>query len=253
MRSRAASYHLRLRRGDLPPTVLLPGDPARASRIAATWDSSTPVAENREYRSLRGRVQGVPIGVVSAGIGGPSMAIVVEELARVGARTILRVGSSGPIDPHLKGGEVAITLAAARWEAASHAYAPAGWPAVADPEVFQALVDAARSLGVRYAVGLTATVETFHRSQGRPGWKALPSAPGVYGIRQLRQLGIMNIEMETSTLLTVARLYGLRAGAICSVYPDGAGGDPVPRGEVEAIRVANEAVVRLASIPARSP
>ncbi len=239
-------YHLKARPGELPPTVLLPGDPARAERIAAAWDSSESLHDSREFRSLRGRYRGVPLGVVSAGIGGPSAAIVVEELAQLGVRTLLRVGSSGPIDPRLRGGDLAISLAAARYESTSRVYVAEGFPAVADPAVFRALVDAADSLGVRYRTGITATVETFHLSQGRQGIRPLPPSEGAHSIAELRALGILNIEMETSVVLTLARLYGLAAGAVCAVFPDGDGGEPVPRGEENAIAVANEAAVRLA-------
>ncbi len=246
------AYHLKVRRGELPPTVLLPGDPARAERIASTWETAEPLHESREYRSYRGRLRGVPLGVVSAGIGGPSAAIVIEELARAGVRTVLRVGSCGAIDPRLKGGDVAITLAAARFEATSLVYAESGFPAVADPDVFRALVDAATALKVRFRAGVTATVETFHLSQGRRGFRPLPASQGVHSVRELRGLGILNIEMETSVVLTVARLYGLKAGAVCAVFPDGNGGEPVPLGEENAIRVANEAAVRLALPNART-
>ncbi len=239
------TYHLQLRPEELPECVLLPGDPARAERIAASWDRARPLQRNREYLSFRGELRGVPLGVVSAGIGGPSMAIVVEELAQLGVQTILRVGSSGAIDPRLRGGDLAITLAAARLEATSRVYAPAGYPAVADPEVFRALVEAATALGRRHRSGITATVETFHLSQGRRGARPLPTGEGVFGVRELRELGVLNIEMETSVLLTLARLYGLRAGAVCAVYPDGGGGEPLPMGESAAIAVANEAAVRL--------
>lgn len=241
------AYHLRIRPGDLPETVLLPGDPARAGRIAATWESSRPVADHREFRSFTGRVRGVPIGVVSTGIGGPAMAIAVEELAAAGVRTLIRVGSCGVVDPELEGCEVAISLASARFETVSRAYAPPAFPAVADPEVYRALVEAARSLGTRFRSGITATVDTFHASQGRPGFRPLPPAPGAPSLADLRAWGLLNIEMESSVLLTLARLYRLRAGAVCAVYPDGTDGDPMPRGEEASIQVANEAVVRLAA------
>ena len=251
-RRRAASgppgplaYHLKLRPGTLPPRVLVPGDPARATAIAEGWDRTEALADHREFRSYRGTVGGVSVGVVSSGIGGPAMAIVVEELAQLGVGTILRVGSCGPIDPTLRGGEVAISLAAARFEGTTRAYAPPGYPAVADPEVVGALVAAARHLKVPYRVGITATVDTFHRSQGRTGFRSLPRTPDTYLPEELRALGILNIEMEASTLLTIARLYGLRAGAICAVYPDGADGDPVPEGQAASIAVANDAIRRL--------
>ncbi len=240
------AYHLGVAPGELPDRVLIPGDPARSEAIARSWESHEALADHREFRSFRGRFHGVELGVVSSGIGGPAMAIVVEELAALGCRTLIRVGSCGAIDPTLRGGEVAITTAAARFEATTRAYAPPGYPAVADPAVLRALVDAAESLGVSYRAGITATVDTFHASQGRRGFRAPVPSEGVPTVADLEALGILNIEMEASTLLTLSNLFRLRAGAVCAVYPDGASGDPVPKGQERAIAVANEAARRLA-------
>jgi uridine phosphorylase len=241
------TYHLRVAPGQLPDRVLIPGDPARAERIARSWDAFEPVAEHREFRTFRGVFRGTELAVTSCGIGGPAMAIAVEELARVGCRTLIRVGSSGPIDPALKGGEVVIATAAARFEGTSRAYAPAGYPAVADPEVYQALLAAARSLRVPYRTGITATVDTFHPSQGKPSVRPTVPQRDVVRVDELEALGIVNIEMEASTLLTVANVLGLRAGVVCAVYPDRDDGRPVPQGEERAIAVANEAARRLAA------
>ncbi|MGI0131652.1 MAG: nucleoside phosphorylase [Thermoplasmata archaeon] len=241
------TYHLGLRSGDLPACVLVPGDPDRATAIAESWEEREAAGERREFRSFRGRFHGVPVGTVSAGIGGPSMAIVVEELARIGVRTILRVGSCGALQPELRAGDLAISRAAVRFEAASRAYAPPEYPAVADAEVVGALVGAARLAGVRFHVGITATVDSFYLEQGRPGWRGfVPVHRGGDPVEALRALGCMNVEMECATLLTIASLYGLRAGAVCTVFGDDGQGMPVPADVGPSIRVANEALRRLA-------
>lgn len=238
-------YHLGLREGDLPEHVLVPGDPDRATAIAATWDQRELLAEHREYRCYRGRFRGRPIGAVSAGIGGPSMAIVVEELARLGVRTILRVGSCGAVDPVVRPGDLVITQAAARFEGASRAYAPAGYPAVAHREVVDALVSSAREQRVRYHVGLTATVDTFYLEQGRAGWGGYTPSHLGHPAEEFRRLGFANVEMEAATLLTIAGVYRLRAGVVCTVFGDSRDGTPIPADVGPSIRVANEAVTRL--------
>ena len=238
-------YHLGLRPGDLPETVLVPGDPDRASAIASAWDSSEALAEHREFRSFRGTYRGARIGVVSAGIGGPSMAIVVEELARLGVRTIVRVGSCGTLRPEIRAGDLVISTAAARFEGASRAYAPPGYPAVADPEVVRALAESAREEGVRFHLGITATVDTFYLEQGRPGWRGYFPPHLGDPLHELRALGCLNLEMECATLLTIAGVYGLRAGAVCTVFGDLEDGTPVPADVAPSLRVANEAVCRL--------
>jgi uridine phosphorylase len=243
-------YHLGLRKGEIPPYVLIPGDPDRANRIASTWDESQLLGEHREYRSFRGRYRGVEVGSVSAGIGGPSMSIVVDELAQVGARTLLRVGSCGAVDPSVRGGDLVITLAAARFEGTSESFAPLGYPAVSDPQVFRALVDAATELGVRFHTGITATVGTFYPEQDRPGFAgAVAGVRSRFPVHDFARLRIMNVEMECATLLTMAGVFGLRAGAVCTVYGDSPAGDPIPEDPLPAIRVANEAIRRLAEDP----
>ena len=224
----------------------MPGDPDRASRIAASWDESRPLREEREFRSFRGRYRGVPVGTVSAGIGGPSIAIVVDELAQLGARTIVRVGSCGAVRRGIRPGDLVISLAAARFERTSTAYAPLGYPAVSDPVVYRALVESAEESGVRFHTGITATVGTFYPEQDRAGFaRPTVDAPDQVRFRDLAGLGIANVEMECAVLFTMAGVFGLRAGAVCTVYGDGPNGDPVPEEPGPAIRVANEAIRRL--------
>lgn len=240
-------YHLRLRPGEIPRTVLLPGDPDRADRIARSWDRATPLAAHREFRSFRGRLGGVELGVVSVGIGGPAMTIVVEELARLGVRTLIRVGSSGPVDRGVRHGDVVVPYAAYRLDGAGLAYAPLGYPAVASPRVFRALSEAAADLGVRYHEGITASVDSFYVAQGRPGFGGFLPRFAREAPKRLRTLGITNVEMETATLFVAARVLGLEAGASLAVFGDGPDGLPIPGGESDAIRVANEAARRLSS------
>jgi uridine phosphorylase len=245
-RPEAPVYHLGLRPGEIPTSVLVPGDPDRASVIAGSWDEHRPLKEHREYRSFRGRYRGVELGTVSAGIGGPSISIVVDELAQVGARTLIRVGSCGGLHPDLRGGDLVISQAAARFEGTSESFAPLGYPAVSDPDVFLALVDAARELGVRYRTGITATVGTFYPEQERPGFGGtVVDVGGRFPYRDFPRLRLTNVEMECATLFTMAGVFGLRAGAVCTVYGESPGGDPVPEDPMPAIRVANEAMRRL--------
>ena len=227
--------------------MILPGDPDRASQIAASWDENRSLRERREFRSFRGRYRGIELGTVSAGIGGPSIAIVVDELAQIGVRTLVRVGSCGALDPTIRHGDLVISLAAARFERTSEAYAPLGYPAVSDPRVLRALEEAARSLGIPYRIGVTATVGTFYPEQDRPGFAgARGGVAHRFPREELRRLRIANVEMEMATLFTMAGVFGLEAGGVCTVYGDSTDGSPTPADSSPAIRVANEAIYRLA-------
>jgi uridine phosphorylase len=238
-------YHLDLRPGDMPSIVLVPGDVDRVERIQASWQDARCVARKREFLSYRGRYRDVELGVTSTGIGGPAMSIAVEELAQVGVRTLLRVGSCGGLRTGMRPGDLVITKACLRLDGASAAYAPLGYPASADPEVFLALVEAAKDLGVRYHTGITATVDTFYASQGRPGFRGYLPPGGGTTLADLKRLGVANIEMESATLLTLANLHGLRAGAVCAVFDVAGQKVLTPKGEDAAVHVANEAAYRL--------
>ncbi len=236
-------YHLALKKGDISRYVLMPGEVERASRIASSWDERRLVAQRREYVTYRGRYKGVDLTVVSTGIGGPAVAIAVEELLELGADTFIRVGSTGAIQDNIDIGDLIITVGAVRLDGTSAQYAPPTYPAVASYEVVLALVEAAESLGVRYHIGITASTDSFYVGQGRPGFGGYLPSWARDLIPDLRRMRVLNFEMESATLLTLANIYGARAGAVHAVFAQRVKDVFVPHaGEANAIRVANEAV-----------
>jgi len=235
-------YHIDLAPGEIPPYVLLPGDPARVDKIARTWDSYEVLRQHREYRSARGTYRGAPVAAVSTGIGGPSTAIAVEELAEIGVHTFIRVGTTGALQPWIKPGDVVIASAAVRYDCASSEYAPPEYPAAAAPEAVLALAEAARRLGLRHHVGVVASTATFHLGQSRPGYRGYSWSQAEKRIDDLRRMGVLSFEMEAATIYTLASLYGLRAACICAAIANRATNEFVPEAGVEdAIRAANEA------------
>jgi len=177
--------------------------------------------------------------VTSTGIGSPSAAIAVEELARVGVDTFIRVGSCGAIQPGMDVGDLVITTGAVRQEGTSDEYVREDYPAAADDgEVVSALVAAAERLGYDYHTGVTMSADSFYAGQGRPGFEGFEAAGSDELVAELQDANVKNIEMEASAILTIANVYGLRAGAICSVYAnrvtgefrtEGSRGRPRPR------------------------
>lgn len=162
-------YHLSLGKHDLKDSkiAILPGDPGRVPLIARLLDGPKELAYHREYRSFLGRLGKEPIIVTSTGIGGPSTSIAIEELATLGIKTFIRVGTTGAIQKKIKVGDVIITTGSVRLDGASTHYAPIEYPAVANHEVVQALVQASRGLKVPYRVGITASADTFYPGQER--------------------------------------------------------------------------------------
>ena len=165
----ASVFHLGLTCADLggASLALLPGDPGRVPRIVAALSNGRMLASHREFTSGLGELDDYPVVVCSTGIGGPSTAIAVEELAQLGVRTFIRIGTTGAIQPHIKVGDLLITTAAVRLDGASLHYAPLEFPAVADFDCTRMLIDAARGTGVRMHVGITASSDTFYPGQER--------------------------------------------------------------------------------------
>ncbi|ASI98086.1 uridine phosphorylase [Thermococcus celer] len=239
-------YHIACRPGDVARYVLLPGDPERVPKISALWDEAREIAFHREYRTHTGKYRGVPISVTSTGIGGPSTAIAVEELAAIGADTFIRVGSTGAIQPGMEIGDLIIAKAAVRLEGTSKQYVRVEYPAVADLEVTLALIEAAETLGMRYHLGITASTDSFYLGQGRPGLNGYFPSFARSIMDDLRQANVTNFEMEAATLYTLANIYGLRAGCVCAVFANRVTDEFGKAGEKEAAQVASEAVKILA-------
>jgi uridine phosphorylase len=245
-------YHLEVSAGDVADTVLLPGNPERVEKITDVWDDHEVVAEHREYRTATGTYDGVPLSVTSTGIGSPSAAIAVEELARAGAKTFLRVGSCGTIREEIGVGDLVITTGAVRQEGTSTEYVRADYPATADDRVVGALVAAAERLDHPYHAGVTASTDSFYAGQGRPGFEGFEAAGSDELVENLRAANVLNFEMEAAAVLTLASIYGLRAGAVCAVYANRVTDEFRTDGERTAARVASEAAAILADMDERA-
>ena len=241
-------YHLEVGEGDVADAVLLPGNPERVEKITQFWDEPEEVGHHREYRTVTGSYDETPISVTSTGIGSPSAAIAVEELARIGANTFIRVGSCGALQADLAVGDLVITSGAVRQEGTSDEYVREDYPAVADGEVVDALVAAAETLGYDYHVGITMSADSFYTGQGRTGFDGYEAPRSEALVEELQAANVLNIEMEASAILTLANLYGLRAGAICSVFANRVTGEFLTEGETKAAETASLAVKLLAEM-----
>jgi uridine phosphorylase len=227
-------YHIGFSKDDLgstPPKVaLLSGDPERAKLIAKTYLKSVKTLS--EHRGLNSYVGLLPDGTsllsATSGMGAPSLSIVVNELIQVGINIIIRVGTCGSIQPHVKAGSVVISSAALCKQGAANDVAPLEYPAVADPFLTVALANAANHLQVDHHVGITASVDTFYEGQGRTGSAnshLLRSLQGM--LTEYQNLNVLNFEMESGTLFKMASVYGFRAACICAVVAQRVDGEQV--------------------------
>lgn len=204
-------YHLQIREGDVGKYVILPGDPKRCAKIAAHLENAKFVADNREFVTYTGYLDGEKVSVTSTGIGGPSAAIAMEELVQCGAHTFIRVGTCGGMDLKVKGGDLVIATGAIRMEGTSKEYAPIEYPAVADFEVVSALCRAVKNLGYPSHTGVVQSKDSFF-GQHDPS-----SKPVGYELQQKwdawLRLGCKVSEMESAALFVVGASLGVRVGA----------------------------------------
>jgi uridine phosphorylase len=186
---------------------------------AEFWDESRHVASNREYVTYTGVFKGAPISCTSTGIGAPSTSIAMEELARCGARTFIRIGTCGTFQDEVANGDMVIFDGAVRLDGASRLYAPIEYPAVAHHEVVNAALAAAEKLQLRHHVGLTRSADTFYAGHPRPGssyggfWQSWWAS----GFDDLQRLNVVAAEMEASVIFVLARVWRLRAGGVSVV------------------------------------
>ena len=248
-----------LRPGDVAEHVFVCGDPARVGRIAAGWARSREVCSVREFRAVTGEWRGLRLTAASTGVGAPGTALLVEELAKVGARTLIRVGNSGGLHPELALGDLVITTGAVRDDGTSTSYVRPEYPAVADWRAVAALCAAAGAAGVRFRAGVTWSLDAFYARNallGADGSLASMSYRGYWTaghaerIREMQAAGVLNCEMEAGALLTLAGLFGLCAGCLCVVsdrtpWPGPAALD-LERNMAACIEVAHGAMERIA-------
>jgi uridine phosphorylase len=192
----------------LPPAVIVCGDPSRAMFIAQLLNGPELLSDHREYRAYRGGYRGSPVAVCSHGIGAPGAAIAFEELIAAGARAIIRVGTCGALQEDMAAGDLVIATAAVQHTGYGREVVPRGFPAVAHPDLVQALRRAARAQDQATRTGIVLTRDAFYQGV------ALPSAPDY---QQLSALGVLAVEMECAALFLVASLRGVRAAAILAV------------------------------------
>ena len=216
-RSGARQYHIALERGELAEYILLVGDPGRVAKVASRWDDVELERSNREITTATGTHRGMRISCMSTGMGTDNVEIVMAEVMEITDQpTLVRIGSSGALQPEIGLGDLIVSTGAVRLENTTDFYVHPGFPAVAHRDVVWALESACQEGGHPYHVGLTATASGFYAPQGRQ-MRTLPVRyPELAD--ELRRQRVANLEMESSALFVLAHLAGLRSGTICAAY-----------------------------------
>lgn len=204
-------YHIGVAKGEVGKYVFLPGDPKRCEKIAKYFDNPVLVADSREYITYTGTINGVKVSVCSTGIGGASAAIAMEELIECGADTFIRVGTCGGMDIDVKSSDVVVATGAIRFEGTSKEYAPIEFPAVANLDVTNALVEGCKNLNQTYHTGIVQCKDAFY-GQHRP--ETLPNSHELLAKWDAWcKLGCKASEMESAALFIVASYRRVRCGS----------------------------------------
>lgn len=243
MENKERMFHIGLTKSDIENAkyAILPGDPGRVSKISRMLDNYKPLAVNREYTSYLGEIDNEKVLVISTGIGGPSTAICVEELALLGVKNIIRVGTSGAMQKNIKPGDLVIATSAIRAEGTTKEYVPIEFPSVANIDIVNALVDSVKNLGYSYHVGVVQSKDSFY------GQHSKESMPISYELENKWnawiKAGCLASEMETAALYIVSSIRGIKAGSILSVIWNQESDDDSSNFDVDReIKVAIEAL-----------
>jgi DeoD family purine-nucleoside phosphorylase len=201
--------HLRAEPGEYAPLVLLPGDPQRARRIAESFDGGLEAAHQvNTHRGLlgwTGTYQGRPVSVQTTGMGTPSFAIVTEELLRLGAKQLIRVGTCGGIGRGIRTGDIVIAMSACPVDGATRTYLHGDpYAPTADWALTHALYHAAREAGIDPHIGTVASVDVFYNTD--PDYAS-----------KWRGRGVLAFEMEASALFLLAAREGVQAACVLTV------------------------------------
>ena len=204
-------YHTGVGPEDIGKYVIMPGDPKRCAKIAEFFDDAKLVADSSEYVTYTGTLDGVKVSVTSTGIGGPSAAIAIDELAKCGAHTFVRIGTCGGMQEDVMGGDVVIATGAVRMEGTSREFAPIEYPAVANLDVTNALVAAAKSLNIRHHVGVVQCKDSFF-GQHEP--EVMPVSYELENKWQAwLRMGCLASEMESAALFIAGQFLRVRVGS----------------------------------------
>ena len=183
--------------------VLLPGDPRRIDKILKYLKNIEEINTNREFRTYNGKYKGIKLSIVSTGMGCPAAAIVVEELANVGAKNFIRIGTCGGLLKEMQVGDIVIPSAAMCFDGTTREYDETIKQIEANKEITNALVKAAKKLGLKYFIGINRTHDAFYEP--------------TENFKKLTGKGLISSEMECSAIFLISKLRNLKAGAILVV------------------------------------
>ncbi|MDR3173079.1 MAG: nucleoside phosphorylase [Treponema sp.] len=196
--------------------VIFSGDPWRVEVVKQYLDNPVHIAFKREYNTYTGTYKGLKITVTSTGIGSPSAAIAMEEMYQCGMKTALRMGTAMALEDSMLGHFI-IPLAAMRRESTSKTYVEESYPAVADIDLVNVLNETVAAAGKKAYTGLTCTMDGFYSQMRESRFSGEWGRDIGSSFDELKRMGVFGIDMETSCMLTLGRLMGVKTAVLTAV------------------------------------
>jgi purine-nucleoside phosphorylase len=241
-----SQFHIHAEPHQVAPFVLLPGDPNRAKYIAETFlENPKLYNDNRQLLGYTGTYKGMPVSIQTTGMGCPSLSIVVEEIIRLGAKTLIRVGTTGIITRAIKPGELVIGMAASPLEGTTKMYLNnEPYAPTASFDVVRKLVESAETHQLPHHVGLINTEDAFYATKPEH-------------VKHYEDIGVLSIEMEASALFLIGKLRKVEVG--CILVASNYIGDPqmveasiMKQGIDNMVKVALEAGMKLSKVQSQT-
>jgi len=195
---------------DIAKNVLFSGDPWRVETVAGYLTDPKRVAFKREFNTYTGTYKGMPVTVTSTGIGAPSAAIAMEEMYEAGMEVAVRMGTVMSLREGTLG-KFIIPYASMRMEKTSATYVPEGYPAVADLDLVQCMNQTVNRLGGEYINGIGCSMDGFYSMMHDSRLSKEMNVDMSVMFEKLKKIRICGVDMESSCILTLGQLMGIKA------------------------------------------
>ena len=228
-----AEFHIKCEKEDVSPYMLLVGNPQRAEKMSKLLENPKLVNEYRHLYVFTGIYKDVRMTIATTGMGAPSTAIVAEELANLGGRVFIRVGSAGGIDPKLNVGDVVIATGSVRDDGTTPNYLRMSFPAVADFDVLKTMIEVGKEIKPNVSYGVVISQDAFYVPYTEEEMEKFVKS------------GVKAVEMESGCVFIVSQYRGVKAGAVFALDGNVALKSVKPAGHEKLFDEAEDISIRI--------
>ncbi|UYP01247.1 nucleoside phosphorylase [Oceanotoga sp. DSM 15011] len=246
------TLYLQVSPEEISKYVVLCGDPGRVEKIVTKLNNCKKIASNREYLTYTGFYKGIKITATSTGIGAPSAAIAIEEMYNCGMEVAVRVGTIMGLKDDLLG-KLLIPSAVMKEDGTSPTYAPKTYPSCASYELVEIMNESSKEYGLEYNNGIICSMDGFYSQMKESKLSNKMKNNVNKTFENLKKYNISGIDMESSVILTLTNLMGIK-GCIVTMTTvlenlnDFLKGEERTKAEDDLINVVLNGIVKYAKI-----